>query len=129
MRLTTIFVIVSALFVGGLMAQDDLAQYQTHMKAAAAASGALRQAVAARDGAALTANATTLVTEFTWIGTFFQGKGKDDGVKFAAAAKAAAQAVVDARTPDDMAAAAPKINPTCGACHMVYRAGSAFKGM
>jgi len=129
MRLTTIFIIVSALFVGGLLAQDDLAQYQPHMKAAAAASGALRQAAAAKDAAAMTTNAGNMVTEFTWIGTFFQGKGKDDGVKFAANAKAAAQAVVDAKTPDDMAAAAMKINPTCGACHMVYRAGQAFKGM
>jgi cytochrome c556 len=129
MRLTTIFVIVSALFVGGLLAQDDLAQYQPHMKAVQAASGALRQAAAAKDAAAMTTNAGNMVTEFTWIGTFFQGKGKDDGVKFAAASKAAAQAVVDAKTPDDMAAAAAKINPTCGACHMVYRAGQAFKGM
>lgn len=129
MRLTTIFVFVLSLCATAMFAQDDLATYQTHMKAAAAASGALRQASAAKDGAALTANANTLVTEFTWIGTFFQGKGKDDGVKFAANAKAAAQAVVDAKTPDDMAAAAAKINPTCGACHMVYRAGSAFKGM
>jgi cytochrome c556 len=129
MRRATLFTIVFALCGTGLIAQDDLAQYQTHMKAVAAASGALRQAATAKDAAAMTSNATTMVTNFDWIATFFQGKSKDDGVGFAKAAKAASQAVVDAKTPEDMAAAAQKINPTCSACHMVYRAGSAFKGM
>ena len=125
----TLFTIVFALCGTGLIAQDDLAQYQTHMKAAAAASGALRQAATAKDAAAMKANAATMSTNFDWIATFFQGKGKDDGVKFAQSAKAASDAVAGAASPDDMAAAAQKVGPTCNACHMVYRAGSAFKGM
>jgi hypothetical protein len=129
MRRATLFALVFALCGTGLIAQDDLAQYQEHMKAAATASGALRAAVMAKDAAAATANAKTMQTQFDWMVTFWQGKGKDDGVKFAQNASAAAKAVADATTPEDMAAAAQKVNPTCGACHMVYRAGSAFKGM
>jgi cytochrome c556 len=44
-------------------------------------------------------------------------------------AKAAFQGVADAKTADDQAAASQKVRSTCGACHMVYRAGSAFKGL
>jgi len=129
MRLTTIFVIVSALFVTGLLAQDDLAQYQTHMKAVQAANGQLRMAIAAKDTAAAATAAANAATNFDWIATFFKGKSKDDGVTFANNAGAAFKAVADAKTPEDQTAAAAKINPTCGACHTVYRAGSAFKGL
>ncbi len=99
------------------------------MKAAAAASGALNKAIMEKDAAAVKANSETMVSNFGWIATFFKDKGKDDGVKFATAASDAAKAVAAASTPEDMAAAAQKIRPTCGGCHMVYRAGSAFKGM
>jgi hypothetical protein len=129
MRLVSTFVFVFALLGTGLMAQDDLAQYQTHMKAAAAANGQVRQAVTAKDTAAAAAAATTAATNFDWIATFWQGKGKDDGVTFAKNAGAAFKAIADAKTPEDQAAAAAKVNPTCGACHAVYRAGNQFKGM
>jgi hypothetical protein len=129
MRLATLSVFVFALFGTGLMAQDDLAQYQTHMKAAAAANGALRQALGAKDTAAAATSAGNAVAAFDWIATFWQGKGKDDGATFAKNAGAAFKAVADAKTPEDQAAAAAKIQPTCGACHAVYRAGSAFKGL
>jgi cytochrome c556 len=125
----TLFVIVFALAGTGLIAQDDLAQYQEHMRAVNTANRGLRQALMAKDTAAAKTNATNMVTQFDWIATFFQGKGKDDGVKFAKAAGEAAKAIADASTPEDMSAAAMKLNPTCNACHMVYRAGTAFKGM
>jgi cytochrome c556 len=129
MRRTSIFAIVFALCAAGLFAQDDLAKYQEHMKAAAMANGALRKGVTEKDTAAVTASAATMVTNFDWMAGFFKDKGKDDGVGFAKAASAAAKAVGDAKTPEDMAAAVAKVGPTCQACHMVYRAGSAFKGM
>jgi cytochrome c556 len=128
MRLASLFVFVFALAGTGLIAQDDLAQYQPHMKAAAAASGALTKAITDKDAAAVKANVDTMVSNFDWIATFWQGKGKDDAVKFAKAASDAAKAV-GAASPDDMAAAAAKIRPNCGGCHAVYRAGSAFKGL
>lgn len=129
MRLASLFVFVFAMFGVGLMAQDDLAQYQTHMKAAAAANGAVRQAVTAKDTAAAATQAGNAVAAFDWIATFWQGKGKEDAVGFAKNASAAFKAVADAKTPEDQAAAAAKIQPTCGACHTVYRAGNQFKGM
>jgi cytochrome c556 len=129
MRRLSLFVFVFALCGTGLVAQDDLAKYQEHMKAVQAANGALRQGIAAKDTAAVTTNATNMVTQFDWIAGFFQEKGKADGVTFAKNASAAAKAIADAKTPEDQQAAAMKLNPTCGACHMVYRAGSAFKGM
>ena len=129
MRLATLFVLVSSLCGTGLMAQDDLANYQTHMKAAAAANGALRQALGAKDTAAAATAAGNAVAAFDWIATFWQGKGKDDGATFAKNASAAFKGVADAKTADDQAAAAGKMQPTCGACHTVYRAGNQFKGM
>jgi hypothetical protein len=111
------------------MAQDDLAQYQDHMKAVRAANMALQKAVADKDSAAIATNSANAVTAFDWIANFFQQKGKADGVTFAKNAAAAFKAVGDAKTPEDQAAAAQKINPTCGACHTVYRQGSNFKGM
>jgi len=128
MRLTIFFAIVLGIGTG-LMAQDDLATYQGHMKAAAAANGALRKAINDKDAAAITANAETMSTNFDWIATFFQGKGKDDAVGFAKAASAAAKAVADAKTPEDQTAALGKVMPNCNGCHAVYRAGQAFKGL
>jgi cytochrome c556 len=125
----SLFAIASALFAIGLFAQDDLAQYQEHMKAAAKSSGAIRKAIASGDAAAAKTEATNTATAFDWIAKFWEGKGKTDAVGFAKAASEAAKAVAAASTPEDMTAAAGKINPNCQGCHAVYRAGSAFKGM
>jgi cytochrome c556 len=125
----TLLATIFALCGTGLIAQDDLAQYQEHMKAAVAANRALGAAVKAGDTAGVTTNAANLVTQFDWIATFWQGKGKTDAVNFAKAASAAAKATGDAKTPEDMAAASAKIAPNCGGCHAVYRNGTAFKGM
>lgn len=111
------------------MAQDDLAKFQEHMKAAAAANMAMRKAVMEKDAAGVTSNAATMTASFEWIGTFFKDKGKEDGVTFAKNASAAVKAITDATTPEDQTAAIGKLGPTCNACHMVYRAGSAFKGL
>jgi hypothetical protein len=111
------------------MAQDDLAKYQEHMKAAAAANGAVGKAVTENDGAAVAANSANEAAAFDWIATFWDGKGKADAAGFAKAASAAAKAVGDAKTPEDAAAARGKIGPNCQGCHAVYRAGTAFKGM
>jgi len=69
MRFVSLLVIVFALGTG-LMAQDDLAQYQTHMKAAAAANGALGKAITDKDSAAIATNAGNMATAFDWIATF-----------------------------------------------------------
>ena len=128
MRLTIFIAIVLGLGTG-LMAQDDLATFQTHMKAAAAANGALRKAITDKDAAGITANVGTMTTNFDAIADFFKSKGKDDAVGFAKAASAAAKAIGDAKTPEDQTAALGKLGPNCQGCHAVYRAGSAFKGL
>ena len=129
MRRVTLFAIVFALCGTGLIAQDDLAQYQEHMKAVQAANGAMRKAMMEKDKDAVVTNANNIATQFDWIAKYSEGKGKADGVTFAKNSGAAAKAIADATSPEDMMAASQKLGPTCNACHMVYRAGSAFKGM
>jgi hypothetical protein len=128
MRLATIFVAIFAFCLAGL-AQDELAQYQTWMKAAAGANGAAKKAVAAKDVAAASAAAKTASENFNSIATFWKGKGKDDAVKFATTASEAAAAAAAATTSEDQAAALAKIGPNCQGCHMAYRDGQKFKGI
>jgi cytochrome c556 len=116
--------VVLAFGAVGLSAQDDLAQYQTMMKAAVAANGALRAAITAKDTAAGAAAATNEAAAFDKIAAFWQAKGADDALKFAQSARDAAKAAAAATTPEDMQAAAAKINPNCGGCHAAHRAGS-----
>ena len=129
MRRIIISTIAFALCAAGLFAQDDLAKYQEQMKAAAAANMGLRKGVTEKDSAAIATNAANMSAAFDKIATFFEGKGKADGVGFAKAASAAAKAAGDAKTPEDQAAAVGKIGPNCQGCHAVYRAGNAFKGL
>jgi mono/diheme cytochrome c family protein len=124
----TIFVALVLGLGSGLMAQDDLAKFQEHMKAANAANMALRKAITDKDAAAVSANAGTMATNFEWIAGFFKDKGKADGEKFAKDASVASKAIADAK-PDDQMAAAGKVAPNCQGCHGLYRAGSAFKGL
>ena len=128
MRLTIFIALVLGLGTG-LMAQDDLAKFQEHMKAAVAANMALGKGVTEKDAAAIATNAANAATNFDWIADFFKSKGKDDAVGFAKAASAAVKAVADAKTPEDQVAARGKIGPNCQGCHAVYRDKNAFKGL
>ena len=111
----------------GLIAQDDLAQYQTWMKAAAGASGAARGAVTAKDAAALSTQAKIIEENFAHISAYWAKKQKDDAVKLSDTAKDAAKALGAATTPEEQAAAMQKLNGTCRGCHTVYRDGDKFK--
>ncbi len=128
MRLAAIFVAVFAFCLSGL-AQDELTQYQTWMKAAAGARGAAGKAVQAKDVPAAAAAAEKAAENFDSIATFWKGKGKNDAVTFATTARDAAKAAAAATTSEDQGAALAKIGPTCSGCHMLYRDGSNFKGM
>lgn len=123
-------ILITALALGGatLFAQDaELTQYQTWMKAAVAANGALRAAVTAKDDAAIKDNAKKEAEAFDSIAKFWAGKHKEDAQKFAETARDGAQTVAAAKTPEDQAAALQAINATCRGCHTAYRDGSAFK--
>jgi mono/diheme cytochrome c family protein len=109
----------------GLSAQDDLAQYQTMMRAAVQANGALTAAVNAKEVAAGATAGNNAAAAFDKLAAYWKAKGgADDAVTFAQAARDAAKAAADAKTPEDMQAAAAKINPNCGGCHMAHRGGS-----
>jgi cytochrome c556 len=129
MRLATILVTVFAFCLAGLMAQDELAQYQTWMKAAAGARGAAMKSIQAKDVAAAAASAKQSADAFDQIAQFWKSKGKDDAVAFAEAARDASKAAAAASTPEEQQAALQKSGPTCTGCHMVYRNGNQFKGI
>jgi cytochrome c556 len=127
MRLATILLTVFAFCLAGLMAQDELAQYQTWMKAAAGGQRAAMKAVQAKDVPAAAAAAKTAAENFDSIATFWKSKGKEDAVGFATAARDDAKAAAAATTPEDQQAALAKIAPNCQGCHAVYRDGQKFK--
>jgi hypothetical protein len=129
MRLATIFVTVFAFCLASLTAQDELAQYQTWMKAAAGARGAAMKSIQAKDVAATAASAKIVAENFDSIAAFFKAKGKDDGVAFAETARDSAKAAAAATTPEEQQAAMQKSGPTCVGCHNVYRDGNGFKGL
>jgi cytochrome c556 len=129
MRLATIFVTVFAFCLAGLMAQDELTQYQTWMKAAAGARGAAMKSIQAKDVPAAAASAKTVAENFDEMAKFWQGKGKADAQAFAETARDAAKAAAAATTPEEQQAAMQKSGPTCTGCHMVYRDQNKFKGL
>lgn len=129
MRLATILVTVFAFCLAGLMAQDELTQYQTWMKAANGAHRTAMKSVQAKDVAAAASAAKDEAAAFDSIVTFWKGKGKDDAVGFATTARDNAKAAAAATTPEDQQAALAKIGPACMGCHAVYRDMNKFKGM
>ena len=129
MRLAIVFVTVFAFSLAGLMAQDELTQFQTWMKAGAGGQRAAMKGVQAKDVAATAAAAKDSVAAFESIAAFFKTKGKDDAVKFAEGARDAAKAAAEATTPEDQQAALMKMGPNCQGCHAVYRDMNKFKGL
>jgi cytochrome c556 len=129
MRKATILIPALAFGAFGLFAQDELATYQTSMRAAAAANGAMRDALTANDTATGSAKAKDMSAAFDTIAAFWKAKGKDDAVKFADAASAAGKAAAAATTIDDQKAAMGKVGASCLACHALYRDGNKFRGL
>jgi hypothetical protein len=130
MRLATILVTVFAFCLACLMAQDEeLAQYQTWMKAAAGARGAAMKSIQAKDVAATAASAKTVAENFDLMAKFWQSKGKADAQAFAETARDSAKAAAAASTAEEQQAAMQKSGPTCTGCHMIYRDGNNFKGL
>jgi cytochrome c556 len=125
-------ILISAIAFGafGLFAQDELATYQTSMRAAAAAANdAMRGALTGNDTAAVSAKAKDMSAAFDTIAAFWKAKGKDDAVKLAEAASAAGKAAAAATTSDDQKAAMGRAGANCLACHALYRDGNKFKGL
>jgi cytochrome c556 len=129
MRLATILVTVFAFCLAGLMAQDELAQYQAWMKTAAGSQKTAMSSVKTKDVAAAASAAKDEAAAFDSIATFWKSKGKSDAVAFATSARDNAKAAAAATTSEDQQAALAKIGPNCQGCHAVYRDGMKFKGM
>ena len=124
MRFVYALTIAVALLVGVLLAQSD-ADYQGWMKTVAATNGSLQKNIAAKDAAAVSADATKLGDTFKQVGGFWQKRGgAPDAVGFAKAAQDAAAAVsrdAAASNWDQAAADAKTIAAQCGQCHMAHR--------
>ena len=128
MRRASILFSVFAFCTAGLIAQNaDLAQYQTWMKAGAGANGALRQAVTAKDAAAIKEQSAKAAEAFDSIAKYWGTKQKADAVKMSEDARDAAKAVGDATDEAGQQAALGKLAGTCRGCHTLYRNGSDFK--
>lgn len=122
MRKASIIISAIALCAAGLFAQDELAQYQTWMKAAAGANMGLRKGVTEKNADAVKENSVKMADAFDQMSKFWAGKHNDAAAGFAATARDAAKAVGGG---DESALA--KIGPTCQGCHAITRAGNDFK--
>ena len=110
--------------VGAVCAQDDAA-YSTWMKSTPPQINAIKAAITANDNARITTEAGKLADTYQRVADFWMMKQKDDAVKLALATRDAALEVASAATPDAQNAAVAKVQGTCGACHRVYREGTA----
>jgi cytochrome c556 len=107
---------------GAAWAQD--ADYSGWMKAVAATNGALGKDLAAKSGDAAAADAKKLADLFGQVHDYWQKKGTDDAVKFAADAQSGFKQVADlaaAGKIDDANAAVKTTAANCAGCHMAHR--------
>lgn len=106
-----------------VLAQGD-AEYQGWMKTVGATSGSLRKNLAAKDGAAASADAKKLQDVFAQVHEYWQAKRVDDAVTTAADASAGFRNVAALASDgkfDEASAAMQKASATCGACHTAHR--------
>jgi cytochrome c556 len=117
---TSMTVVLSA---GFLLAQSD-SDYQGWMKSNAANMGSLNKNIAAKDGAATSADAAKLADTFKQVASYWEAHNAPDAVTFAKNAQSGAEMVgKDASSGDfDKAAADAKaMGRNCGGCHMAHR--------
>jgi hypothetical protein len=122
-----LFVIVlAACLSGAAWAQD--ADYSGWMKAVSASNTALGKDLAAKTGDAAAADANKLADLFGQVHDYWQKKGTDDAVKFAADAQAGFKQIADLAAAgkfDDASAAAKTASANCAGCHTAHRARAA----
>jgi cytochrome c556 len=127
MRHTTKLLSILVLATAALNAQDELAQYQTWMKSAVAASNGAKAGIAAKDNAAVAENGKKLSESFDQIAKFWDKRHKEDAMKLAETARDAGKTLASATSAEDQTAALQKVGGTCRGCHQAYRDGSNFK--
>jgi len=119
-RILILFAICAAV----VSAQDETA-YSAWMKGVPPQVAAIRAAIMANDNAKVAAEANKLADTFEQVADFWAKRQKDDAVKMAQATRDAAKEVAGATGADAQNAGVMKIQGTCGACHRVYREGTA----
>jgi cytochrome c556 len=122
-RIYSFTLIVVGLSAGLLLAQSD-SDYQGWMKTVGATNGSLQKNIAAKDGAAASADAAKLADTFKQVASYWEAHSAPDAVGFAKSAQGGFELVgKDAAAGDfDKAAAdAKSIGRNCGGCHMAHR--------
>jgi cytochrome c556 len=115
--------VTTVLAAAVLFAQSD-SDYQGWMKTVAATNGSLQKNIAAKDAAAVAADAQKLQDTFKQVEMFWQKRNAADAVEFAKQAQnVAATVAADASTAnmDKAAADAKTIGAACAGCHMAHR--------
>jgi cytochrome c556 len=106
-----------------VLAQGD-GDYQGWMKTVGATSGSLRKNLAAKDGAAASADAKKLQDVFAQVHDYWHAKRVDDATISAADSRAGFRDVAALASEgkfDEASAAMQKTSATCGACHTAHR--------
>lgn len=128
MRRMSVLGVITAVLVVGALAQSE-SDFQGWMKSNPATLGSLNKNIAAKDGAAATADAQKLEATFKQVEEFFKKRGgADDAVNFSMKAQTAAAAIAkdaSAGNFDQAAADVKSLQSNCGGCHMAHREGSA----
>ena len=122
-RIFSFTLIAVGLSAGLMLAQSD-SDYQSWMKTMGATNGSLQKNIAAKDGAAASADAAKLADTFKTVASYWESKGATDAVGFAKAAQGGCELVgkdASAGDFDKAAADAKAIGRNCGGCHMAHR--------
>ena len=127
MRTLYVFVAMSVVIVVGALAQSE-SDFQNWMKSNPVSMGSLNKNIAAKDGAAATADAQKLEATFKQVEDFWKKRGgADDAVDFAAKAETAAAAIAkdaSAGNFDQAAADVKSLQANCAGCHKTHREGA-----
>lgn len=127
MRTMSVVAVIAALLVAGALAQSE-SDYQGWMKSNPVNLGSLNKNIAAKDGAAATADTQKLEATFKQVEDFWKKRGgAEDAVNFATKAQTAAAAIakdISAGNFDQAAADVKSLQSNCGGCHMAHREGS-----
>jgi hypothetical protein len=116
--------ILLAISAAALSAQDA-SQYQSWMKGTPKQINAIKAAITANDSAKIKEEANNLAMTYQEVADFWAKRSKEDAVKMAEATRDAAKAVASANGAEAQNAAVGEVSKTCGACHKVYREGTA----
>jgi len=122
-RIYSFTLIAVGLSAGLMLAQSD-SDYQSWMKTVGATNGSLQKNIAAKDGAAASADAAKLADTFKQVASYWEAHNAPDAVTFAKSAQSGFEMVGKDATSGDFdkaAADAKAVGRNCGGCHMAHR--------